>query len=148
MRAGVMLTILCATFFGLAAGPAQAQPQRGSGPGPGTWWNAEKMKQEMKLTDEQSARIEQIYQASRPQLRSSKEAIDREEAGLSKLMASSDADEAEVVLSIDRLETARYTMSKARTMMLFRINRVLTPDQRAKLEEIVRRTQAEREHSR
>jgi Spy/CpxP family protein refolding chaperone len=148
MRSGFILSFLCAVFCGAAASSVQAQPGRGTGPGPGAWWNSDKFKQELKLTGEQSARIEQIYQASLPQLRSSKEALDREEAGLSKLMAGSDAAEAEVVLSIDRLETARYTMSKARTMMLFRINRVLTPDQRARLEEIHRRTGAEREHPR
>jgi Spy/CpxP family protein refolding chaperone len=150
MRTGFILSFVCAALLGIAVSPGQAQAARGTGPGPGpgAWWNSEKFKQELKLTDEQSARIEQIFQASLPQLQSSKDALDREQAGLSKLMAGPDVAEAEVVLSIDRVETARYTMSKARTMMLFRMNRVLTPDQRAKLEEIHRRDEAGRGHPR
>jgi Spy/CpxP family protein refolding chaperone len=145
MRAVVIS--LCAVLLILGVAPAGAQSARGGGPPPGTWWTSDKFKQELRLTDDQSARIQQIFQASISQLRSSKDALDREEAGLSKLMASADAQEAEVLLAIDRVETARYTMSKARTVMLFRINRVLTHEQRAKLEEIHRATEPDRGRS-
>ena len=153
MRLGLIRSVVCALLLGAAASPGLAQPPReshGGGPAPGApnWWNSDPIKREMKLTDEQSARIEQVFQASLPQLRASKQELDRQEAVLSKLMAGSVADEAEVMLAIDRVETARYTMSKARTMMLFRINRLLTPEQRAKLEAIHRRNEAERDHPR
>ena len=152
MRLGVIPSVVCALLLA-AASPGLAQPPRethpgGPPPGAPNWWNSDPIKREVKLTDEQSARIEQVFQASLPQLRSSKEELDRQEAVLSKLMAGSVADEAEVMLAIDRVETARYTMSKARTMMLFRINRLLTPEQRAKLEAIHRRNEAERDHPR
>ncbi len=140
MRLGIVPFCLCAVLCWAAASPVQAQAPRGGGPG--KWWSSDKFKQELELTDEQSARIEKVYQAFVPQLRSSMEEIDREQARLSRLMAEANADEAEVVLAIDRVETARYTMSKARTMMLFRINRILAPEQRMKLEKIHQRTGA------
>jgi Spy/CpxP family protein refolding chaperone len=136
--------LLCALFVALAAAPAGAQPAPRPGGPPPAWWTSERFKQDLHLTKEQSARIEQIVQASLPQLKDSKDSIDREEAVLSKLMAAADANEAEVLLAIDRVETARYTMSKARTVMLFRVNRVLSAEQRAKLQEIHQRDGADR----
>ena len=138
MRLAIVPACLGALICWALAGPALAQqPRRGE---PGKWWTADRFKQELALTGEQSARLEKVYQDFLPQLRSSMEDLDREQASLSRLMADAGAAEADVVLAIDRVETARYTMSKARTMMLFRMSRILTPEQRAKLEGMRKRS--------
>jgi Spy/CpxP family protein refolding chaperone len=95
------------------------------------WWQTQK--QEFGLTEEQSTRIESIFQASVPRLRESKKELDRLEDILSKMIADGVADEAIVAQQVDRVEAARSAMSKARTLMLYRMHQVLNPAQRAKL---------------
>ena len=144
MRLGLISLVTWAVLQGVGASPAQAQLPRG----PGKWWNTDKFKQELKLTAEQSSRIEQIFQASFGPMRATKQELDREEAGLSRLMENPDADEGDVSRSVDRVEAARCVLSKNRTMMLFRIHRILTAEQRAKLDELDRRTDRNRDRSR
>lgn len=103
------------------------------------WWNSESVRQELKLTSEQTAQIEQIFQSSTERLRTDKEELDRARRVLSQLMARPDVDDAEITRVIDRVEMARYAMSKERTLMLVRIHRVLTPDQRKALDSLHRR---------
>ena len=43
------------------------------------------------------------------------------------------ADEAAVMAHVDKVESTRTEANKARVLMLYRMNRVLTPDQRIKL---------------
>ena len=144
MRFGVTSLLACAVLIGVATSPAYAQSLREPGRWNGKWWSTDRFKQELKLSDEQSSQIEQIFQASLPKLRASKQDLDREEAGLSRLMAKPVVDEEEVSRSVDRVEAARCDLSRTRTMMLFRMHRVLSPEQRAKLELMHRRDDADR----
>ena len=89
-----------------------------------------------KLTADQISRIEAIFQAASPQLRAQKQAVDRHEEKLSKVIADQKSDEAAVMQATDRLELARNEMTRTRTLMLFRIRRVLNPDQLTKLNEM------------
>lgn len=100
---------------------------------PHKWWQSEEYQRALGLTAEQSARIEQIFQTTLPKLRESKEALDRLEAQLAQAIRQDNPDEAEVARLIDRVETARSELSKIRALMLFRMHRVLTPEQRDQL---------------
>lgn len=106
---------------------------RGSQPPSGgyKWWQTQK--QELGLTADQSARIDGIWQASVPQFRDLKKELDLAEDTLSQMIAAGVAGEAAVVQQVDRVEAARGALSKARTLMLYRMRQVLTPAQRAKL---------------
>jgi Spy/CpxP family protein refolding chaperone len=42
-------------------------------------------------------------------------------------------DENTIVAQLDRVESVRAELNKARVLMLYRMNRVLSPDQRTKL---------------
>lgn len=95
------------------------------------WWQTQK--QELGLSDDQSARVEALFQASVPKLRELSRELDRLEDALSKMISDGVADEASVLQQVDRVETARSALSKARTLMLYRMRQVLNPDQRAKL---------------
>lgn len=134
--------VLVASAIALApAQPAAAQPQRGHGgeshgpgnqPPPRKWWTDPQDRAELGITDPQSAAVEAIWQKSLPQLRDTRERLDKLEDALSQLIREG-AEESTVVSEIDRVEHIRAEHNKARTLMLYRMNKVLTPDQRAKL---------------
>ena len=114
----------------------------------GRWWQSDRFQKELGLTPEQITRIEGIYQSARPLLRAQKEAFDRREDKLSKVIADPKSDEAMVVQATDRLEAARNEMGRTRTLMIFRIRRVLTDEQHVKLNEMHEHDRKERERER
>ena len=111
----------------------------------GRWWQADRFQKELALTAEQITRIEGIYQNAQPLLRAQKEAFDRREEKLSKVIADPKSDEAAVIQATERLELARNEMSRTRTLMLFRIRRVLNDDQLLKLNKMHEHDRSERE---
>jgi len=112
----------------LAAGsPAQAQGFHFK------WWQTEQFQKELKLTPDQVTRIEAIFQASEPLMRAQMQAVDRREEKLSKVISDPKSDEPAVIQATDRLESARNEMTRTRTLMLFRIRRVLSEEQLVKL---------------
>jgi Spy/CpxP family protein refolding chaperone len=130
---------ICLALSAIVAGvPATAEAQ-------GKWWQTERFQKELGLTPEQITRIEGIYQAALPLQRAQKEAFDRREEKLSKILADPKSDEAAVMQATDRLELARNELSRTRTLMLFRIRRVLNDDQLAKLSAMHNHDRQERE---
>jgi len=120
-------------------GPAPVQAQSFK------WWQTERFQKELALTQEQITRIEGIYESAAPLFRAQKQAHDRREEKLSKIIADPKSDEAAVVQAADRLELARNEMSRTRTLMLFRIRRVLNDDQLQKLNAMHEHDRKERE---
>ena len=119
-----------------------------SGPRPPSrWWTTDKYRQELRLTDEQSAEIERIVQGSMARLKGDKEDLDRAQSDFRQLMERPIATERELLKAAERLEMARYSISKERTTMLVRIHSVLSPEQRRGLDAIAKRHEAERHHS-
>lgn len=106
----------------------------------GKWWTSEQYKQRLGLTTEQTQRCEQIFQAMAPRLRAAKQALEREEARFSELLKRSDSPESKITEAIDTLEAARSEAGKIRTLMLYRMFTVLTPEQRALMEADHQRT--------
>jgi Spy/CpxP family protein refolding chaperone len=111
----------------------------------GRWWQSERFQKALGLTQEQITRIDGIYQATTPLLRAQKEAFDRREEKLSKVIADPKSDEAMVIHATDRLEGARNEMGRTRTLLIFRIRRVLTDEQHVKLNEMHEHDRKERE---
>jgi Spy/CpxP family protein refolding chaperone len=121
-----------------ASAPPSHDARNDSRP-PFKWWAVDNIKQELKLSPDQSARIEKVFQASMDQLRVDKDDLDRAQATFSELMERPTASELEFSRAVNRLELARYNVSKERTTMLVRIHSILTPDQRKGLEAIRKR---------
>ena len=96
------------------------------------WWMDEPMRSDLALTDQQSAAVELVWQKSAPRLREMRERLDQLEDVLSQMIRDA-VDESTVVSQIDRVEKTRAEANKTRTLMLYRMNRVLTSEQRAKL---------------
>lgn len=129
---------------------ARSSQQQGIAPGahvnprrPPEWWKTPRYMQELKLTPEQSAEIDQIVQASRARMTADKEDLDRAQSDFRMLMERPSANQRELLKAAERLEMARYSIAKERTMMGVRIHSLLTPEQRKGLDAIARRHQAE-----
>lgn len=109
-------------FFFLAA-PAAAQRFK--------WWQSERYQRELGLTQEQSRRLEEIFQKSLPSLNVQKKAFDDAEKEFERLVQL--ADDNAVLDQVSRVEAARSELNKSRTLMLLRMRRALTTDQWVKL---------------
>jgi Spy/CpxP family protein refolding chaperone len=99
------------------------------------WWKSPTFQAEVGLTADQSERIDRIWEATRPELRQEWEELSRLEAKLSR-MIQHDVDEAALSRQIDRVETARANANKTRSLMLVQMRKVLTEDQRVRLDAI------------
>ena len=104
-----------------------------AGDGRAKWWQSDWGRTELGLTDQQSRDLEAVFQSLLPRMRAEKETLDREQAALSALMVQG-APEREIGTAIERVEAARSAASKTRTWMLVRMYRVLSPEQRAKIQ--------------
>jgi Spy/CpxP family protein refolding chaperone len=100
--------------------------------------------QELKLTNEQSTEIEQIVQASMARLRGDKDDLDRAQSEFRQMMEQPSTSQRELLKAAERLEMARFLISKERTTMLVRIHSLLTPDQRRGLDAIAKRHEEQR----
>ena len=94
------------------------------------WWQSDTFRRELGLTQEQSVKIEGIFQKTLPVLRQQKGTLDKAEADFNQMVEASD--DAQVMAQVAVVEAARSELNKSRTMMLLRMRRVLTPDQRVK----------------
>jgi Spy/CpxP family protein refolding chaperone len=106
---------------------------------PFRWWTMEKYRQELKLTADQTAQIERIFQGSMDRMKAQKDDFDRAQSDFSQLMKKTTASERELLRAADSLELARFKVSSERTSMLVRIHSVLTPEQRLGLQAISKR---------
>jgi Spy/CpxP family protein refolding chaperone len=141
MRTRVITCLLALLFFVAARGAAQEQQQQRH-----KWWQDDKIKADLGLTDQQSSEVEAIFQAALPRLRAGKKQLDDLETDLSRLISERSADEATVMQQIDRVEAARSDLNKTRTLMLYHMHRILTPEQNTKLQAL--HDQMERDHGR
>src|SRR5690349_16277451 len=133
--------LLLVPAAGSAAGVCEKSQQQGkpaashsdgrSDPGhqPPKWWVEPKLRAELGITDQQSATIEAIWQKGLPQRAETRDKLEKLEAVLDQMMLDASVDESAIVAQLDKVEAARTEASKARVLMLYRINKVLTPDQ-------------------
>jgi Spy/CpxP family protein refolding chaperone len=137
------LSAACSHEGGGEQGDHRAAAQQGNGDHrgpqgkdehrPWKFWQGD-TKTELGITNQQSAEIEQIFQANMPKLETAKDNIDKLEATLSQTIKANTADLATVAQQVDRLEAARADLYKTRTLMLYRMRGVLSADQRTKLQ--------------
>ena len=106
------------------------------------WWRNEQAKKELGLTADQVSKIENIHQSTIGELKQEVDELQRCEAKLDRLLETS-KDEAVLARQIDRVESARASVNKTRSLMFVRMRLILTTDQRAKLKEMAERRQAQ-----
>ena len=98
---------------------------------PPKWWTSEPYKRELGLTPDQSRKLEDIFQAAAPTLRTQRKTLDDAEAQFEKLVNQDN--EPVVIEQINRVVSARADLNKSHSIMLYRMRRVLTPEQWTKL---------------
>jgi Spy/CpxP family protein refolding chaperone len=118
------------------ATPADAQRFR--------WWKDDGVVKELSLTPDQSARIEAVFQESQPALRAQQRALSTLEDELSKLVQEARVEESEVDLFVGKVEAARADLARTRTMMIYRIRRIMSLEQHLKLQKIFEQREKDR----
>lgn len=108
------------------------------------WWKADETRAELGISDKQSKDIDDIFQATLPSLRAAKEELDKLDDALAKLIKEGAADISVVARQAGQAEQARANLTTKRTVMLYQMHRLLTPDQRVKLDAMFARREAER----
>ena len=103
------------------------------------WWINPEYRRELDITDAQSIQIEQVFESSMPGQRVKWREAEKLESELSKTLKASVADVATVTEQVERLEKLQAERRAMRTVMLYRINLVLSPAQRVKLEAFLKR---------
>jgi hypothetical protein len=119
----------CATVFAVLlalSAPAGAQTQGVK------WWMSDQYKRELGLTADQSRRLEEVFQAALPTLRTQKKALDDAEQQFQQVMQRGNY--SSVMEQVDHLEAARANLNRTRTMMLVNMRKLLTTDQWIKLD--------------
>jgi Spy/CpxP family protein refolding chaperone len=134
--------------------PQQGKPSAPAQPGKGPdgrggehrvpWWKAPETRAELNITDRQSKDIDDIFQETVPSLRAAKDDLDKLDDAVTKLIKEGTADVAVIAAKVAQAEQARATLTTKRTVMLYRMHRLLTPEQRAKLDAMFERREAER----
>ena len=118
----------------------QPQPDAKNGSGRGDqghqprrrWWSDPELRQQLAITDAQSKAVEEIWQKTVPDLRKFRDQLNALDEQVSKMIQDG-APEASVIALVDQTENTRAQANKARTVMIYRMFRLLTPDQRAKV---------------
>ena len=123
--------------------PAPGQPQ-GRGEHRVPWWKAPETRAELAISDKQSKDIDDIFQETLPSLRAAKEELDSLDEAVTRLMKEGTADVTVIARQVAQAEQARANLTTKRTVMLYRMHRLLTPDQRVKLDAMFERREAER----
>ena len=121
----------------IIASPAQAQ-------GSFKWWQSERFQKGLSLSPDQTTRIEEVFQTASPILRAQKRALDKLEDELAKMVREARVEEREVEAFVVRVEAARADLSKTRTLMFFRMHRILSPEQNVKLDDLFEQMEKER----
>ena len=100
------------------------------------WWRSPAVRSQIALTSEQAERIEAIYRESLPDRRRLRQQATSLRNQVVGLLAIGTMSEAQAVPLISRLYAVDKQRNVARTMMLVRMRRVLTPAQRHQLADL------------
>jgi Spy/CpxP family protein refolding chaperone len=97
------------------------------------WWRSDELRAQFAITDTQSQELDLIFHTFYASLKSGMGDVDRYHKDVSKIMAEGSSSEVDVLHAIDKLEAAKASLARTRMLMLYRMYRVLSPDQRIKV---------------
>ena len=93
---------------------------------PPRWWNSHK--KELALKDEQSRKLEEIFQQALPTQKKLLDAVREAEAQFERLVTSH-AEEKLLLEQIDRVVSARAELTRSYSVMHLKMRQQLTPEQ-------------------
>ena len=118
-----------------ATAPARPPAQAGKLPPPPLWWKSESFKKDLNLTNDQSNQIDKIFRDTWPQLDQYRKDLDVLEDKLSRMIVKNQP-EPQIIRQISEVESKRGALNIARSVMLYHMRQVLTPQQRARFEDL------------
>ena len=95
------------------------------------------MKKDLGLTEDQVKRLDGLYQDRTKHMKTLADAYDKEWMALDRMTSERVVDESVYNVQMVREESLRFELSKSRLMMLYKMDRELTPDQYKKLPDIL-----------
>jgi Spy/CpxP family protein refolding chaperone len=108
------------------------------------WWKNPKDMAEIGLTAEQSKTIDDIFHSEIEKMKPLREAINKLEPPLNETIRANTTDVSVVAKQVEKIERMRAELNTLRTVMLYRMRRVLNSDQNAKVQAMWDRREAER----
>jgi Spy/CpxP family protein refolding chaperone len=108
------------------------------------WWKDEKAKAEIGLTAEQASKIDRIFQDAIEKAKPLREEVNQLEKELSQTMKATTAEVSVVAQQVETVENKRAQLNKLRVIMLYKMRRVLTPEQNVRFQAYMDRREAER----
>ena len=129
----IMIAAILALF---APGVASAQGFK--------WWQDERLKADLGLNADQIARLDAVFQDLLPRMTAEKDELDRLEKHLSEVIRYGNVSETEVMKQVEVVEAARSALGKTRTLMIYRLYRRLTAEQRLKMKALHEKWDEER----
>ena len=138
MRLGMACVLALAAALA-ATGASALEDERGPGGG-GThhakFWRRDKIRHQLRLTDDEIDKLEDILARNRQRLEDMKADVKKKRTTLDALLTDDRTDEATILGQVDLIEHARAKLGKARVTMLLEMRRVLTPEQRRQLAQL------------
>lgn len=123
---------------------AQSGDRRPAEHGRTKWWLDAKWRADLGITDRQSGKINEIFEVEMVKLRAMREELNKLEATLAAMVKDDRASLATLTEKWERVGTLLSESYKTRQLMIYRIHRELSVDQRAKLQAMFDRLEAER----
>jgi len=108
------------------------------------WWLNADSKKELGLKESQAKQIDQIFEAAMPKQRERWHELEQLDEALTKIIKENTADVAIVTAQVEKVEKLRAEVTAARTVMIYRMHLLLTPEQRVKLDALRARLDEER----
>jgi Spy/CpxP family protein refolding chaperone len=108
------------------------------------WWKDDKAKAAAGFSAEQAAEIARIFSEEMERAMPLRKEVLQLEKALSEMINGNTADIPIVAKQIDKVESRRYELNKIRYVMLYRMQRVLLPEQYKKLMTYFEQREAER----
>jgi Spy/CpxP family protein refolding chaperone len=127
-------------------GDAQKKPDAPNSQDPPRfkWWLQPDTRKDLKLTDQQVQKIDQIFEAFIPKQRERWHEIEKLDQALSTVINDSTAEVTVVAQQVEKLEKLRAEERTARAVMIYKIRLLLNPEQRVKVDAIRARMEEER----
>ena len=123
------------------ADPAQKPDE---GPPRWKWWLHPDSRRELRLTDQQSKKINEVWESTAPKLREKWHELEQLADALAKMMKEYNVDVATVSQQVEKVEKLRAENNATRTTMIYRMHLLLNPEQRVKVDEMRARMEEER----
>ncbi|HET7218399.1 MAG TPA: Spy/CpxP family protein refolding chaperone [Vicinamibacterales bacterium] len=108
------------------------------------WWLHADTRKELRLTDQQSRKINEIWESTAPKQREKWHELEKLEDALAQTIKDSVADVSTVSAQVEKIERLRAEANATRTIMIYRMHLLLTPEQREKVDAMRKRMEEER----